>query len=336
MSYIEVRGLQKSYGNSQVLHSIDLTIEQGELVTLLGPSGCGKSTLLRCLCGLEDVSGGSVFLDGKEITDLPPQKRSMGMVFQQYNLFPNLTVEQNVGYGLRIQKIKAAQIRPAVRDVLERVEMAAYASSYPHQLSGGQQQRVALARAIITKPKVLLLDEPLTAIDPLLRKKLQAQIRKIQREIGITTVFVTHDQDEAMVMSDRIFLMNRGKLEQSGSPGDVYSRPRTCFAAGFMGNYNIIPAEAFARLTGEPADGASIAVRPEMVKLAGEAAGQEGYRMRGRILRLELHGTILRVHMDCEGTEIHADLLFDGTRDFAEDMDVVLFMKKESCIPLYE
>ena len=336
MAYIEIKGLQKAYKNDQVLYDMNMTIEQGELVTLLGPSGCGKSTLLRCLSGLEEVSGGRIFLDGKDITDLPPRKRDMGMVFQQYNLFPNMTVEQNVGYGLKIKKVKRAQARTAVMEALERVKMTEYAANYPQQLSGGQQQRVALARAIILRPKVLLLDEPLSAIDPLLRKKLQAQIRKIQREIGITTVFVTHDQDEAMVMSDRIFLLNGGRLEQMGSPREVYSQPRTHFAAEFIGSYNIIPAEVFSRLTGMEVGGRSVAVRPEMVKFSREETGGEYFNLRARVRRLELHGTILRVYLDCMGTEIHGDLLYDGNGEFAEGMEVMAFVRKESCITLYE
>lgn len=199
MSYIEFKDIHKYFGTSHVLKGINLGVEYGELVTLLGPSGCGKSTLLRCLAGLEQVSEGKIYLDGKDITDFTPKQRDIGMVFQQYSLFPTMTVRQNVAFGLQIQKMDKARIQEKVRQVLEIVGLSEKIDHYPRQLSGGQQQRVALARAIVTEPKVLLLDEPLSAIDALLRRNLQTEIRRIQKELNITTIFVTHDQDEAMV-----------------------------------------------------------------------------------------------------------------------------------------
>ena len=244
MSYIEFKNIHKRFGDVHVLKGIDLTIEQGEFVTLLGPSGCGKSTLLRCFSGLETVSEGQIFLDGVDITGFTPKQRKIGMVFQQYSLFPNMTVRQNVAFGLQIQKKDKAVIDEKVRETLEIVGLSEKIDQYPRQLSGGQQQRVALARAIVMEPKVLLLDEPLSAIDALLRRNLQVEIRKIQQKLGITAIFVTHDQEEAMVMSDTIHLFNLGKIEQSGSPEQIYAYPKTKFAANFIGHYNILEVEA--------------------------------------------------------------------------------------------
>lgn len=202
MSYIEFQDINKYFGQNHVLKGIDLSIEKGELLTLLGSSGCGKSTLLRCLAGLEPVQEGKIYLDGTDITNLDARKREIGMVFQQYSLFPNMTVEQNLAFGLKRKKTDRAEIGAEVEKALDMVGLLDKRESYPTQLSGGQQQRVALARAIVMKPKVLLLDEPLSAIDAKLRKSLQIEIRRIQKELNMTTVFVTHDQDEAMVMSD--------------------------------------------------------------------------------------------------------------------------------------
>ena len=202
MGYIEFHNVKKSFGNNEVLKGLTLEVEQGELVTLLGPSGCGKSTLLRCLAGLEEVTEGNIILDGTDITGVDPRKRHIRMVFQHYSLFPNMTVEQNVAFGLKLKKEPADQIEESVRSILDTVGLAAQAGQYPSQLSGGQQQRAALARALVTRPKVLLLDEPLSAIDALLRHKLQIEIRRIQKEFGSNAIFVTHEQDEARVMAD--------------------------------------------------------------------------------------------------------------------------------------
>ena len=218
MAFIEFKNIHKYFGENHVLKGINLNIEEGEFVTLLGSSGCGKSTLLRCLSGLETVSEGEIWLDGVNITDFEPKKRQIGMVFQQYSLFPNMTVGQNVAFGLQMQKKDKKFIEEKVKKTLALVNLSDAINKYPRELSGGMQQRVALARAIVTEPRVLLLDEPLSAIDALLRRELQIQIRHIQQELKITAIFVTHDQEEAMVMSDTIYLFNGGQVEQSGTP----------------------------------------------------------------------------------------------------------------------
>ena len=266
MSYIVLK-MSISFGNNHVLKDINLEVEKGQLVTLLGPSGCGKSTLLRCLAGLETVTSGRIYLDGNDITDVSARTRGIGMVFQQYSLFPNLNVFNNVAYGLKQNKIPKQEIQEKVEEILEMVGLKEKITQYPNQLSGGQQQRVALARAIVTEPKVLLLDEPLSAIDALLRRNLQIEIRRIQKELNITTIFVTHDQDEAMVLSDMIHLFNEGFIEQSGSAIELYANPRTKFAATFIGNYrSCLPLTAKA--TGEIFTCQDVAIRPEIVQIS--------------------------------------------------------------------
>ena len=266
MSYIEFHDVVKRFGDNTVLDHISFGIEKGDLVTLLGPSGCGKSTLLRCLSGLEQVSEGRIMLDGADITEVPASKRNIGMVFQQYSLFPNMTVEQNIAFGLKMQKVAQDVIDRKVREAIDMVELTGKEKAYPANLSGGQQQRAALARSIVTEPAVLLLDEPLSAIDAKLRKSLQARIREIQQELGLTTIFVTHDQDEAMVMSDVIQLFHAGRIEQAGSPVEVYTKPVSEFAASFIGSYNQLSRDEFQTMTGAdvPA-GHVVAVRPETI-----------------------------------------------------------------------
>ena len=245
MSYIRFENIVKSFGSNTVLKDINLEVEKGQLVTLLGPSGCGKSTLLRCLSGLETVTSGKVYLDDRDITDVNPKDRDIGMVFQQYSLFPNMDVAQNVAFGLKMKKVPNAEIDKRVKEMVDIVGLSDHLHHYPSELSGGQQQRAALARAMVTNPKVLLLDEPLSAIDALLRHSLQVEIRRIQQELNMTAIFVTHDQDEAMVMSDVIHLMYNGKIEQSAAPTEMYTEPVSKFAATFIGHYNMVPVDAF-------------------------------------------------------------------------------------------
>lgn len=334
MGYIEWKNLKKYYDKNYVLRDMNGSIEKGELITLLGPSGCGKSTLLRCLAGLENVSSGQIMLDGKEITFLPPQKRDMGMVFQQYNLFPNMTVEQNVGFRLKMKKVASDTSKKLVHEMLEKVGLDGYSKSYPNQLSGGQQQRVALARAMVMRPKVLLLDEPLSAIDAMLRRSLQTEIRRIQKEMGITTIFVTHDQNEAMIMSDRIFLLNEGQIEQLGKPEELYTRPKTRFAAGFMGNYNILPADIFSQITGKPIEASCVAIRPEVIKISSHPDNSFCYQLKGTVNHKELHGNILRLHLLCSGCLIHADILYDGCSIPEEGQELFMLINDFDCLML--
>lgn len=335
MAYIRFEKINKFYGKNHVLKDINLEIEKGQLVTLLGPSGCGKSTLLRCLAGLEKVTSGRIFLDGKDITDVNPRDRGIGMVFQQYSLFPNLSVAQNVAFGLKMKKDFKADIDHKVEEILELVGLADKIDSYPSQLSGGQQQRVALARAIITEPKVLLLDEPLSAIDALLRRNLRIEIRRIQKELQITTIFVTHDQEEAMVMSDMIHLLSTGYIEQSGSAIDLYSKPRTLFAATFIGNYTILAAEDFSRVCGEDIPANNIAIRPEIVHIAFQPeADDASYHIQGRIVNSMCHGNIIRYDVQCSDVHINADVIFESEDLYAIGDEVWLSIQKDATIHL--
>ena len=336
MAYITFQNINKKFGSLHVLKGIDLEVEKGELLTLLGPSGCGKSTLLRCLAGLEEVQEGKIFLEGKDITDMDARLRQIGMVFQQYSLFPNMTVEQNLAFGLKIKKLPKEEIRREITDALKMIGMEDKIHVYPGQLSGGQQQRVALARAIVTKPKVLLLDEPLSAIDAKLRKSLQIEIRRIQKELNITTIFVTHDQDEAMIMSDRICLLNEGRIEQLGKPIEIYTDPKTRFAAGFIGNYNVLGPAEFRLLTGlTPAAGDSIAIRPETIAISREKQNPAGsYEWEGTVLESRSRGNVLRYTILVNGIRIYADTLFRSFSIFEDGAKVYLSVEKRNCLPV--
>lgn len=335
MAYIEFKDIHKYFGSAYVLKGINLGVEYGQMVTLLGPSGCGKSTLLRCLAGLEHVDQGQIFLDGNDITHLTPKQRNIGMVFQQYSLFPTMTVRQNVAFGLQIQKVEKSKIDAKVKEVLEIVGLSDKIDHYPRQLSGGQQQRVALARAIVTELKVLLLDEPLSAIDALLRKNLQSEIRRIQQELNITTIFVTHDQDEAMVMSDMIHLFNVGQIEQSGTPVEIYTRPRTKFAANFIGNYNILSAAQFKTLTGEDAQTENVAIRPEVIQLSASRTEQpDCYVCKGTVVNSVPHGNIIRYTVACDDVRLRADVLFSEAMLLQENTEVYCTIKRDNCLML--
>lgn len=313
MAYIEFKNIDKFYGDNHVLKGINLEINKGDFVTLLGPSGCGKSTLLRCLAGLEQISGGQIMLDGEDITNKDPKDRNIGMVFQQYSLFPNMTVEENLSFGLKLQKLDPSEISRRVKDAVDMVDLKGKEKEYPANLSGGQQQRVALARGIVMQPKVLLLDEPLSAIDAKLRKSLQTSIRRIHKELGLTSVFVTHDQDEAMVMSDVIHLFHEGKIEQSGSPVEVYTKPVTSFAAGFIGNYNILDSRAMELITGKKWKDGQIAIRPETFFLSRNEITTEDYCMTGTITDSVPRGNVLRYTININEVEVYADVLFRST-----------------------
>ncbi len=335
MSYIHFENLNKSFGDNHVLKDINLDVEKGQLVTLLGPSGCGKSTLLRCLSGLEQPTSGHIYLDGEDITNVSPRKRGIGMVFQQYSLFPNMSVRDNVAFGLKMKNVPKNEIDEKVKEMLDIVGLSDKIDQYPSQLSGGQQQRVALARAMVTEPKVLLLDEPLSAIDALLRRNLQIEIRKIQQKLNITTIFVTHDQDEAMVMSDTIHLFNAGQIEQSGSPVDLYTNPATKFAATFIGNYNLLSAEKFGRACGDKFDCQDVAIRPEIVKVSKDPINEDGYYLlKGVITNHISHGNIIRFTVECEGIWLNTDVVFEREMAFNEGDEVYVGIEKSLIIKL--
>ena len=264
--YVVVKGLSKHFGASKVFEDLSFAIEEGEFITLLGPSGCGKSTLLRCLAGLETPDAGSIFVNGEDITHTKPQKRGIGMVFQSYALFPNMTAAENIAFGLKMQGLEKNEILHRVAQAIRTVELTNNEKKYPNQLSGGQRQRVALARALVVKPRILLLDEPLSALDARIRRNLRDEIRSIQREMQLTTIFVTHDQEEAMTMSDRIFLMNKGQFVQMGTPEEVYLSPATEFAARFIGSYNLLTKEQAAAIFDVGSE-ELYAVRPEVRSL---------------------------------------------------------------------
>ena len=274
---VELTGVIKEYAGQRALNGIDLTIAPGEFIALLGPSGCGKTTALRALSGLESVDGGTIHIDGTNVVDVPVNRRDIGMVFQSYSLFPHMTSLENVEFGLRMRKVATADRKARALEALEMVGLSDKGHRYAHQLSGGQQQRVALARALVTRPRVLLLDEPLSALDAKVRVQLRDEIRRIQTDLGITTLFVTHDQEEALAVADRVAVMREGQIEQIGSPEELYTSPATPFVANFVGLSNRVPGELVDRMVsvhGEQlavvgktqANGAVIAfIRPEDV-----------------------------------------------------------------------
>ena len=337
MSYMEISNIEKAFDKNEVLKGISLNIEQGEFVSLLGPSGCGKSTLLRCLSGLETIDRGTFVLDGKDVTETPAQNRNIGMVFQQYSLFPNMTVEENLSFPLTIQKMPKADQKAKIDDVLEIVGLTDKKKAYPGNLSGGQQQRVALARAIISRPKVLLLDEPLSAIDAKLRKNLQIEIRRIQQELNITTIFVTHDQDEAMSMSDRICLLNNGNIEQVSSPIELYTKPKTRFAASFIGHYNVFSPDEFKQAFHVVApDNKMTAIRPETIQISTEKPQENDaiHTIYGKIINNRSVGNTLHYHIDVNGITFKVDTLFRSFALYKNDQNVWLSLEKRNCLAL--
>ncbi|HDR0627710.1 TPA: spermidine/putrescine ABC transporter ATP-binding protein PotA [Pasteurella multocida] len=245
---IELRSITKSYGDKTIIENFNLTINNGEFLTILGPSGCGKTTVLRLLAGLEELDSGNIILDGEDITHVPAEQRHVNTVFQSYALFPHMTIFENVAFGLRMQKVPNEEIKPRVLEALRMVQLEEYAYSKPAQLSGGQQQRIAIARAVVNKPKVLLLDESLSALDYKLRKQMQNELKALQRKLGITFIFVTHDQEEALTMSDRIIVLRKGHIQQDGSPREIYEEPKNLFVAKFIGEINIFNATVLTRI----------------------------------------------------------------------------------------
>ncbi len=267
MAFLTLDNLTKSFGTHKAVDGLSLGVEKGEFVSLLGPSGCGKTTTLQMIAGFVEPSGGGIVLEGRDLLAIKPAKRGLGIVFQSYALFPHMTVTENVAFGLEMQGIAAAERTKRVGETLELVGLGAFTARYPRQMSGGQQQRVALARALVIRPQILLLDEPLSNLDAKLREEMQIELRQIQRSVGTTTILVTHDQSEAMALSDRIVVMNKGKAEQIGPPHEAYERPATPFVANFLGKTNLVNGET---------------VRPEKISFA--ASGLAG-RVKTRIFQ---------------------------------------------------
>jgi putative spermidine/putrescine transport system ATP-binding protein len=320
-SGVEVRleDLRRRYAGVTALDGLSLTLAPGELVALLGPSGCGKTTAMRLVAGLEEADGGRVLFGGNDVTNLPANKRDVGMVFQAYSLFPHMTAQQNVAFGLRLHKVDAAARTKRAGEMLELVGLSAYANRYAHQLSGGQQQRVALARALAIQPTVLLLDEPLSALDAKVRTRLRDEIRRVQLDVGITTLFVTHDQEEALAIADRVGVMNKGRIEQLGSPTAVYSRPATAFVAEFVGLTNRLPGavkhgEVEVRGLRLPlvqpnvTDGPAVAlVRPEAVALERAGDGVQG-PLVGTVITVSFLGATSRISVDLGDVTVLAQM----------------------------
>ena len=307
---LSIRGISKTFGKLPVLRSISLHVDEGEFLTILGESGSGKTTLLRLVAGFERADSGEIWMAGERLDVLPPYRRRVNTVFQSYALFPHLSVRDNVAYGLRVQKAPAAELEKRVQEALDMVKMAAFAAAKPAKISGGQQQRVALARALVNRPRLLLLDEPLSALDANLRRQMQLELKSLQREVGISFVFVTHDQEEAMVMSDRIALLRNGSLEQVATPREIYQRPATSYTAQFIGHTNLLRGRVQRGIArcGElefrisaPDGPAVFSLRPEHIRLAGTASGGNTARFPARVLAQSFHGATDLLRIECAG-----------------------------------
>lgn len=330
MKFVEIKNLVKTFGGTQVLKNINISIEEGEFVTLLGPSGCGKSTLLRCLAGLNSIDSGTIYVDGKDITDIEPRNRGIGMVFQNYALFPNMTVWENIEFGLKIKKEKDYDER--IKDMIKMVGLEGKEDHYPSELSGGQQQRIAFARSLITKPTILLLDESLSALDAKIRKSLREKLREIQKKLNITTIFVTHDQEEALAISDRIFVLNKGEVSQSGVPETIYTNPANEFMVDFIGSYNIFKGEEAKKVL--DLDEKMVAIRPESIYVREEGRNyieDNFYSIKAKIVDRIIIGNVIRYTVEKNEVRFIVDMLNRGeNKVFNIGSEVeLMFMKKE-------
>lgn len=334
MSYLTIENLNLELGGKMILKDLNLSIEKGQLISLLGPSGCGKSTLLRGISGLNAIKSGKIMIDGRDITKLAPKKREVGMVFQSYALFPNLTVADNVAFGLAMKKIDKETKNQKVARILELVGLEDKANAYPGELSGGQQQRVALARSIVVEPKVLLLDEPLSALDAQIRKQLRLELCRLQKKLGITMVFVTHDQEEAMAISDRIFVMHQGQIAQEGTPSHVYFHPSNEFVAGFIGNYNKLNKAQIEQLFGPLVeDGSTYVLRPEAIEFAPQ---DDAVSVAGQIIERHILGNVIRCTVQTQHGTFWVDRMNQGQALLNDSNDVTLFIRQKDVVTLHE
>jgi putative spermidine/putrescine transport system ATP-binding protein len=355
MAFLELEDITKYFGRNAAVEHINLNVERGEFLTLLGPSGCGKTTILRMIAGFETPSAGTILLDGEDITGRAASKRPMGMVFQSYALFPHLTAEQNIAFGMSIQRKSKEVIKQRCAELLELVGLGERGRSYPHQLSGGQQQRIALARALAVEPKVLLLDEPLSALDAKVRVSLRNEIRRIQQQLKMTAIYVTHDQEEALAISDRIAVMAKGRIEQLDQPEEVYSNPRTIFTASFVGTSNqfrgalVSAAEGLCQAENQvlhvspqqnlhDGDHVLVLVRPEEVSIQPAEEGDPhvvnttGNQIAGVIQLRTFLGPFTRFHVRVnEGSTLTADIPSQQARDYFVAQHVVLAFPPEVC-----
>ncbi len=348
MSFLTLTEINKTFGANTVVKSFDLDVKKGEFISFLGPSGCGKTTVLRMIAGFETPSGGKILIDGRDVTALPANKRRIGMVFQAYALFPNMTVAENIAFGLKIAGLDRGAIDRRVAEMLELISLGQLGGRYPYQLSGGQQQRVALARALAPKPDLLLLDEPLSALDAKIRVSLRDDIRRIQQELGITTIFVTHDQEEALSISDRVVVMYQGRADQIGSPGEIYNRPSTRFVAGFVGHLNTFTARVadpgqldFAGTQLQAAlppglaagSAVTVALRPEAFSPLPRRIGD--LSVRGRVMDTRFLGSVIRAMVDVQGTRVAIDMFNQsGASVPAKGAEADLWFSREDLLVL--
>ena len=351
MTFLELEGVRKSFAGTVAVETFALAAQKGEFVSFLGPSGCGKTTTLRMIAGFELPTAGSIRIDGNDVTNRPPNRRNVGMVFQSYALFPNMTVADNIGFGMKVRGKPRDQIKGKVAELLDLIHLGGRGDRFPWQLSGGQQQRVALARALAIEPQVLLLDEPLSALDAKIRVALRHQIRSIQRQLGITTVYVTHDQEEALSLSDRVVVMSEGRIEQIGAPADIYNFPATHFVASFVGTLNLLEARvvdaAAGRLSlagheiraGRPVeacngDTVTVSIRPEGIELGSNGGTNQ---VSGTVEDVSFLGSIdrTRLSLDGESTTLSLDTFNDPSLTApAIDSTVTVSFPPEACLVL--
>ena len=322
--YLTVEGVRKRFGNVEALAGVDFYVDEGEFFTLLGPSGCGKTTLLRCIAGFERLDGGQITIASRDVSSMLPEQRDCGFVFQRYALFPTMTVAENVGFGLEMRKVTEAERERRVADVLTLVGLEGMDRRKPNQLSGGQQQRVALARALVIRPRMLLLDEPLSNLDANLRIEMRTEVRRLQREVGITTLYVTHDQEEAFSLSDRVLVLSDGREQQTGTPHELYFQPRNAFVADFIGQANVLEGRCIGCGDGSiavetggsrldiptnrpiaPGNRVALSVRPERIEVTETIDGQG---LAGTVRRVEFLGSAVRFHVDCGADDVLAEV----------------------------